>query len=186
MNETRKAIIEYATQNENNLEISFETYKSYQDICQTVAKTFQIKLKERISKELSDPFWILPEIKADVYKEELTFLIKNKNWTEATQFGLKEFNDVDKACFAFQTNDLNKLNLVSIFRKNFPSSKANDHFWWLHLDGSLNGWRENFEGLKMVFNSEVFLDNVVNMIKEMGVLIDEYFKKEALTIGNIE
>lgn len=172
MSDIRSTVIDYALQNENNLEVAFETYKAYNEICDKLSKDFLYKLKERLEKTLSDDNWIFPDITSS---NKITFLIKNKTWTEPTAFGLNDFNDNDRACFAAQTNEENKSKLFANLQKEIQG-RITGFGWWAHLIQPYNKWNESLDGLKSIFKPDHLLDYTELQIIKIANIIDEHFK----------
>lgn len=174
MSDTRTTVIKYALQDEYNLEIAFETYKAYNEITEKISKSFLFQLKERLGKKLENENWIFPDINSE---SRLTFLIQNKTWTTETAFGLNDFNDADRACFAVKTNKENSSKLFSKIQEEIQG-KITGFGWWTHLIPPYNRWNENFEGLKSVYKPDHLLDyaevNIINLSK----IIDNYFNQK--------
>lgn len=171
MSETRSIVIEYALQNEKNLEIAFETNKAYHEICNQITKKFLSKLKERLEKTLVSDNWIFPEIESTT---KLTFLIKNKKWTTETAFGLIDFNDADRACFGVSTDNKNRLPLLNKIQEEIQG-KITGFGWWKHLDSHYNKWDESFDGLNSIYKPDQLLDYSEKYIIKLSIVIDNYF-----------
>ena len=153
MSDLKTSVIEYAISNEKNLEIAYVT-------------------KEAFSNTTGD--WVFPEIN----KDELTFLITNKNWTSDIKFGLKEFPDIDRACFAVDANPNIKQNIYNYVREKVSGSKCNEHWWWLRFNQPYNRWRESFDGIKSLYNRDKFLEYAVLQIIELSNYIESYLESK--------
>jgi len=171
MSDTKTTVIEYALQNENNLEIAFETYKAYNEISDQISKKFLFQLKDRLEKTLDNDNWIFPDINST---SKLTFLIQNKTWTTETAFGLNDFNDGDRACFAVKTNEENRSNLLLKIQAEIQG-KITGFGWWTHLVSPYNKWNETFEGLNSIYKPDHLLDYAEVNIVRLSKLIDNYF-----------
>lgn len=176
MSELKTSIVDYALQNVGNLEVAFETYMAYNDICSQLSKDVLFKLKERLEKSLGAENWIYPDINSPE-RNGITFLIKSSKWTNETAFGIKDFSDVDRACFAVQTNEENKQSLFSKINEENPG-KITGFGWWTRLDSPFNRWNESFEGLESIYNSNNFLDYAESHILNLSRIIDKYFYPE--------
>ena len=173
MSDIRNTVIDYAISNEENLEIAFETYKAYKEICDRLSRRFLFKLKERLEKRLDGEGWIFPDINS---ANKITFLIKNQKWTEQTRFGLNDFNDIDRACFAAQTNEEHKSRLFANLQKEIQG-RISGFGWWAHLINPYNKWDENLEGLKSIFNPSHLLDYTELNLIRIAKIIDGYFEE---------
>ena len=171
MSDIKTTVIEYALQNENNLEIAFETYKAYKDISDQISKRFLFQLKVRLEKTLDNDNWIFPDINST---SRLTLLIQNKTWTTETAFGLNDFNDADRACFAVKTNEDNRSKLFLNIQSEIQGKIA-PFGWWTRLISPYNRWNESFEGLNSIYKPDHLLDYAEVNITRLSEIIDNYF-----------
>jgi hypothetical protein len=172
MSEIKNTVIDYALQNEQNLEIAYETYKAFDQISKNISKSFLFKLKERLENSLVGDSWIFPEINS---AEKITFLIGNKNWTQETRFGLKDFNDNDRACFGVCTNEENRSKLFSIIQVDIQG-RITPFGWWARLISPYNKWNESLDGLKSLYHPDRLLDYTEVNILKLANLVENYFK----------
>lgn len=173
MIDTKNTIVEYALQNEENLEVAFETHKAFEAICDRLSKKFLYKLKGRLELRLTNDGWIFPDINDSV---KITFLIRNRKWTEQTAFGLYDFSDNDRACFAIQTNEENRPGLFAEVQKDFQG-RVTGFGWWSRLRDTYSKWDESLEGIKAVFEASDFLDYAESQITDMSKIISDYFER---------
>jgi hypothetical protein len=176
MSDIKTTIVEYALQNEDNLEIAFETFKAFNEISDKISKDFLFQLKERLEKTFVTDNWIFPDINT---ASKLTFLMQNKTWPPETAFGLNDFNDIDRACFAVKTSVEDRSSLLLKIQVEIQG-KITGFGWWTHLISPYNKWNETFDGLKSVYKADHLLDYTEVNIIRLSIIIDNYYNARTL------
>ena len=183
INEKKTLIIEYVLENKENLLLSSQIAKAFDDIIEKLVKSFSEALEEKLTLQLGDDWIIQNDIKNDVFGKK-GFSISKKKWNKIYSIGFYAENRELRNFDFYVSRNINIIKnpnklINKLINENYKKGnvyKTGD--WWQYIDDPYRNWKEEKAIIKLYEKDEMvmyFEEQFLKLRDIVEPIIDKQF-----------
>ncbi|GAA3920930.1 hypothetical protein GO495_00875 [Chitinophaga oryziterrae] len=175
MIQEQQAVVNFALESRENLELTFLAHQSYSLLCKDLAFKFHSELSKRVGEVYVGDDWILPE---NPPGNLIEFMIGNRKWPGNVKFGWRDFDDIDRLCFYVKTDNDFRSTIFSAINSAIKG-KETGAGWWFRFREPYNRWESSLDGINSLYDSKNMINYVIENFMSISSAIEAHFMQPA-------